>query len=234
MIRDGALLFWATVVCAAVCTACATTSATAPEPPMPPGELVEVQPGQTVWELSQRYGISVEEIVEVNGLENANELAAGQIIFIPAGGPRVADPPPPQKTTPAPPTTTTSGRLSWPVDGVVLRDFVAAGGRKGAYDGVLIAAAAGTAVVAANDGVVVFAGSQDTALGTLVIIDHGQGLVTVYGHLSAIAVKDGDLITRHQRVGVVGTSGLIGSSPRVHFQVRKDRVPVDPLPLLEP
>ncbi len=231
MIRDGALL-----LCAACVVALASTCVTTPpepQPPLPPGEMVVVQPGQTVWELSQRYGISVQEIVEVNGLENENELAAGQILFIPAGGPRAPDPPPPPPA-PTPPPRVESGLLSWPVDGVVLRDFVAAGGRRDAYDGLLVGAPAGSAVNAAKDGVVVFAGSQDTALGTIVIVDHGSGLLTVYGHLSAIAVKDGDLVRRHQKLGVVGTSGLIGSSPRVHFQVRHNKTPTDPLPLLEP
>ena len=87
-------------------------------------------------------------------------------------------------------------------------------------------------MTAARDGVVAFAGTQGTRLGTLVVVDHGGDLVTVYGHLGAARVKAGQSIGRGAALGVVGTSGLIGVSPRLYFEVRQKRAPVDPIPLL--
>lgn len=216
--------------------ACATAPQV-PEPPLPPGRTVVVQPGQTVSGIARETGVSVADIVEVNGLVNADAIRPGQTLFIPEPPTQPTPPaPPPALEPPAPPrpAPSSSALLSWPVDGVVLRDFVPAGGGRALFEGILVAAPAGTEVVAAQDGVVAFAGSQGTRLGTLVIVDHGDGLVTVYGHLSAASAKAGQRLTRGQPLGVVGTTGLMGVSPRVYFEVRKERTPVDPLPLLEP
>jgi len=216
-----------------VCS-CATTPE-ASEPPTPPGRFVEVQPGQTVWELAQESGLTVDEIVEVNGLENAAELAAGQVLFLPASAlaPR-PKPPAPAAALPTPrelPRPPAGDGLLWPTDGVVLRAF---GSGKPPYDGVLIAAPSGTPVVAVASGGVAFAGDQGTTLGAFVIIDHGNDLLTITGHLSSVDVKAGDVVSRGQRIGAVGTSGLVGVSPRVHFQLRKNKAPVDPVPELAP
>ena len=209
------------------------------EPPLPPGTLVTVQPGQTVWEIAEEAGLSVEEIVEVNGLASADELAAGQVLFLPASGRG------PLPVVPAPPTTTTpavvpagSASLVWPVDGVVLRDFSVAQRRgraaKAGYDGVLIAAPAGTLVRAASGGTVAFAGDQGTTTGVFVVVDHPGELVTVYAHLKAARVSVGATVAAGDVVGEIGASGLSGVSPRLQFQVRRRKAPIDPLPLLPP
>lgn len=233
MYRDGALLFFA------ICMAgCRTPPQALPEPPQPPGHTVEVQPGETLWEIARDNGLSVEELVEVNGLENANELAAGQVIFVPAGGlpqttkTAAATTPPLRPVIPAKPATPTAGALIWPADGVVLRDFQAATAKREGYEGLLIASPAGTPVRCAKDGVVAFAGSQGTSLGTFVIVEHDGGLVTIYGHLGTASVHAGARVAQGATLGVVGTTGLLGSSPRVQFQVRRQQTPLDPLTML--
>lgn len=233
----GALLAATFVVGAA----CVTSPEPPTEPPLPPGRVVVVQPGETLAAIARETGVSVEEIVEVNGLRSADEIAAGQSLFIPAPpGPRPRPTTPVPRPEPRPPTPTTpvvaeaDALLAWPVDGVVLRDFVAPGAKQPVYEGILMAAPAGTEVLAARDGVVAFAGTQGTRLGTLVVIDHGGELVTIYGHLGAARVKAGQKVGRGAALGVVGTSGLIGVSPRVYFEVRQKRAPVDPVPLLPP
>lgn len=227
---------------------CRTPPKPAPEAPLPPGRVVVVQPGQTLNEVARASGVSVEEIVEVNGLRSADEVSAGQTLFLPepAAPPLQVRPmpaPPPTTvpttvpTTPTPPTRPvleSATVLAWPVDGVVLRDFLPPGDKKGPYDGLLLAAPADTPVRCARAGVVAFAGTQGTRLGTLVVVDHGDDLVTVYGHLGALRVKAGERLKAGDTVGVVGTSGLIGVSPRLYFEARKARVPVDPLSLLPP
>ena len=246
MIRDGALLLFG--MCMMAVTGCRTPPRPPTEPPVPPGHTIEVQPGQTLWEIARESGLSVEEIVEVNGLENASEVAAGQMLFIPAGAAAVRSTAPGAPRSPPgavvaegrPPATRTGAvdpglaDLMWPVEGVVLRDFTTGTAKKEAYEGILIAAPSGTPVLCAKDGVVAFSGSQGTSLGTFVIVEHDGGLVTIYGHLAAAAVQSGTQVHQGSPLGVVGTSGLLGSSPRLQFQVRRHQVPVDPLTLLPP
>jgi murein DD-endopeptidase MepM/ murein hydrolase activator NlpD len=95
----------------------------------------------------------------------------------------------------------------------------------------------GTPVFAAADGVVVLARPMTDAAGALigygnyVIIQHDAGLKTLYGHLLAIGVKEGQQVKRGQLVGLVGSTGN-STGPHTHFEVRIDNSPVDPLQLL--
>ena len=234
------------LACLALMSAACATSSPAPAPaPAPAGTFHTVQAGETVWDLARRSGLSVEEIVEVNGLPSANDLAAGQVLFLPAGSDRESasdevvvnedtEPEVEEPSAPAGPAP-----LVWPLEGVVLRDFVAAGAGKPAsapFDGLLIAAPAGTPVCAAADGEVLFVGDQGTDYGLLVVLAHAGGedaLVTVYGHLADPLVAAKDTVRAGQPLASVGTSGGV-STPRLHFQARRGRTPVDPLPLLPP
>jgi murein DD-endopeptidase MepM/ murein hydrolase activator NlpD len=239
-------------------TACTTTSSTTRPPraqsaPEPPGRTIVVQRGDTLTRIAGKTGVAVDEIVEVNGLPSADAIEVGQELFVPAG---VAPPPPervevdtppepPSTTTDAGPTTTTpdagpAAPLRWPVEGVVLRDFAVAQpatakrpARDG-YEGLLIAAPPGTPVRVAAAGVVAFAGAQGTSNGNFVVVDHGEGLVTVYAHLKAIVVAVGQTLAPGDVVGEIGSTGLTGASTRVQLQVRRDQTPVDPLTLLPP
>lgn len=248
MIRDGTFSFSGcgrhrgaatALIILSLIGACATAPATAPEPPAPPGQTIQVQAGQTLSQIARESGVDVEEIVEVNGLRSADDIAVGQLLFIPAAvlaqAPVTSPKAPPKPKLPTPPKTLPStALLAWPVEGLVLRDFTTAKAKAGAYDGVLIAAPATTVVRAAAAGRVAFAGSQETSLGLFVIVEHKDDLVTVYGHLTTTAVKVGDAVATGDVLGTVGTSGLVGVSPRVQFQVRRRQVAVDPLPLLPP
>ena len=85
----------------------------------------------------------------------------------------------------------------------------------------------GTPVGAAGDGVVVFAARQG-GYGNVIYIDHGGGVVTLYGHLRRIEVKQGDSVMAGQRIGQVGSTGR-ATGPHLHFEVRLDNRPVDPV-----
>ena len=85
----------------------------------------------------------------------------------------------------------------------------------------------GAAVYAAGGGTVISAGSKGS-YGSTVVIDHGGGLSTVYGHLSRISVSEGQIISTHQRVGSIGSSGL-STGPHLHFEVRVNGRAVNPL-----
>jgi murein DD-endopeptidase MepM/ murein hydrolase activator NlpD len=120
-----------------------------------------------------------------------------------------------------------SGAFGWPLDGRLVGRFGSQGGGR-VNDGINIAAAPGTAVGAAGDGVVVYSGNEISVFGGLVMVDHGGGWITAYGHLGALAVKRGDRVKRGSLLGQVGDTGYV-DTPQLHFEIRKDRKPVDPL-----
>lgn len=219
-----------------------TTQEASPEAP---GRYHEVKPGETVWEIARRNGLSVEELVEVNGLASAEELAAGQLLFIPVDPSAPPEEPVapdalastmtrPDAPVPPPAPITGDAPLMWPIaDGVLLRDFEPEKKRGLPYEGILLATPAATPVSAAADGEVAFVGEQSPLLGRMVIIRHDGDLLTIYGHLDRVDVRVGDKARRGRVIGTVGTSGR-AESPQLHFQVRRGRTPEDPLLFLPP
>ena len=103
-------------------------------------------------------------------------------------------------------------------------------GRTSHHDGVDLAAARGTAVLAPASGsvkLVSLAYGTDGHDGKTVILDHGDGIETLYAHLDAILVKEGDEVTAGQTIGRVGSSGWV-TGPHLHFEVLRDGQPIDP------
>jgi murein DD-endopeptidase MepM/ murein hydrolase activator NlpD len=120
-------------------------------------------------------------------------------------------------------------RFRTPVDGNVASAF---GGRgTGRHAGVDILAPAGAPVRASEQGTVVYAGSGMRGYGNAVVIDHGGGVTTLYGHLDAIRVESGDAVPAGALIGTVGRSGN-ATAYHLHFEIRVDGEPVDPLGLL--
>ncbi len=99
-------------------------------------------------------------------------------------------------------------------------------GQGGFHDGLDFPAASGTPIVAAASGKVVYAGWHPQ-YGKILEIDHGNGLVTRYAHVSQFAASDGDLVVRGQRVASVGSTGR-STGPHLHFEVRLNGVPQNP------
>jgi murein DD-endopeptidase MepM/ murein hydrolase activator NlpD len=120
--------------------------------------------------------------------------------------------------------------MIWPVKGRATSEFGWRGGRL--HKGLDIAADAGTPIVAAQAGRVVFCGWQG-GYGQTIDIDHGGGLVTRHAHQSLTLVSEGDLVARGQRIGRVGTTGS-STGPHLHFEVRVDDGPRDPRTALSP
>jgi murein DD-endopeptidase MepM/ murein hydrolase activator NlpD len=114
----------------------------------------------------------------------------------------------------------------WPVKGRVISQF---GTRPdgGHNDGIDLAVPQGTAVKAAENGVVAYAGSELKGYGNLVLVRHANNWVSAYAHNEEILVKRGDKVTRGQIIAKAGASGAV-SQPLVHFELRKGSRPVDP------
>ena len=118
----------------------------------------------------------------------------------------------------------------WPVDGVVTSLFGTRGAER--HDGIDIGAPHGSAVWASADGKVLYAGEQK-GYGLIVLLAHEGGVVTVYAHNAANLVKTGDRVEQGDPIAQVGQSGG-QRSPALHFEVRRDKRPENPLAVLPP
>jgi len=128
------------------------------------------------------------------------------------------------------------GLFMYPVEGKVIGEFGLKRMRNGTIDagfhkGIDLRAAKGTPVLAANAGTVVLA-AHFKAHGNTVLINHGQGVMTIYLHMQSIKVKLHQKVHKGQAIGKVGSTGL-STAPHVHFQVYVHGVPVDPAPWTE-
>lgn len=126
----------------------------------------------------------------------------------------------------AAPTRLRSG-FAWPVDGKVVKRF-GAGSSGERNDGIKIAVPIGTPIKATADGVVAYVGDGIAALGGLVIVKHGDGWTSVYGHASKLMVQRGQSVKRGQTLALSGQTGF-ADRPELHFELRRGRQPVDPL-----
>src|SRR3954469_15727696 len=122
-------------------------------------------------------------------------------------------------------------RLLRPVPGPIGDGFGYPGGRR--HDGVDFPAPAGTAVGAAGVGTVSFAGWNSGGYGNLIVIQHRLGYQTWYAHLSSFAVSQGSAVAGGVMVGRVGTTGR-STGPHLHFELRHDGIPINPVPYLLP
>jgi murein DD-endopeptidase MepM/ murein hydrolase activator NlpD len=126
--------------------------------------------------------------------------------------------------TPGVPTVAPSG-LAWPVSGPITSPFGPRWGRM--HEGIDFGVGSGTPIHAAAAGVVVYCGDM-SGYGNLIIIDHGGGLATAYAHQSSLAVGCNQQVTQGQVIGYVGSTGH-STGPHLHFEVRVNGTPVDPL-----
>jgi len=119
------------------------------------------------------------------------------------------------------------GRFDWPVDGKLLSSFGSKGGGK-VNDGLNIGVTKGTPIRAAADGVVAYSGDEIGVFGGLILLNHGDGWVTAYGHADKLNVTRGQKINAGDIIGLAGDSGYV-QEPQLHFEIRKNRKPVNPV-----
>lgn len=170
-----------------------------------------VKTGETGYAIARRYGVPFAQLAIANGLEPPHTVKVGQRLIVPA----VATAPPPT------PALRDEPYFRWPHDGAVLLGF------SDSHDGIDIAANPLEMVRAAASGTVVFAGEEATRFGRQVLIDHGNGWQTSYGHLAKITVRKGDIVKTGERVGLTGDAG-VATRTELHFEIRKDGRDVDP------
>jgi murein DD-endopeptidase MepM/ murein hydrolase activator NlpD len=155
---------------------------------------------------------------EVEGLQQTSSQLAARIQAV-QSSPSLSGSSAPGDSTPS------SHGLIWPVNGPVTSPFGMRWGRM--HEGIDIGVGYGTPIHAAASGTVIWCGWM-SGYGNLTAIDHGGGLSTAYGHQSSIAVGCGQHVSQGQVIGYVGCTGHC-FGPHLHFEVRINGTPVDPL-----
>ena len=230
-------------------SACAAPTRTA-SPQTPRGVTHVVQRGQTLFRISQAYGVPVALLIETNRLKPSAPLKVGQRLFIPGvaavKGVEVSRqlttderatlerslreeltlPPPPTTAPPPPrPRVKTDADFVWPIHGPINSSFGPRNGRL--HAGVDIGSPHYQEVVASADAEVIYANDTRGPLGKAVVLQHGQGLRTVYAHLSIIIVRERETVRQGQAIGGVGETGR-ATGPHLHFEIRQNGVPRNP------
>src|SRR5579864_1326595 len=141
--------------------------------------------------------------------------------------PAASAPPPHHPETASIPSPRAGHGFLWPVQGRIIAHF-GAGPNGTQNDGIDISAPEGTPVLAADSGVVAYAGNELRGYGNLVLVKHADGWMTAYGHNARILVKRGDRVQRGQVIAHVGSTGAV-SEPQLHFELRKGTHALDPL-----
>ena len=200
-----------------------------------------IRPGQTLFAIAKRYGVSLQAIVAANGIINPSRVEAGMKLIIPGAMPPPAPPstikqaprapkrtaalPPP---LPAPPAAHPDVRaLPWPVGGVVISAW-GTPRRNHRHRGIDIGAPEGTAIHSVDDGMVVMSFEDYGSFGKLVAIRHDDGIITYYGHNSRNLVHEGDRVRAGDVIAQVGRTGNATCS-HVHFEVHVEGQAVDPM-----
>jgi len=170
----------------------------------------------------------------IDEIARASERMAKVASQSPPGAGFAANAPAPRASAPArssvAPQTPAPQSFDWPLRGRLLARFGPAGGGAG-NDGIDVAVPTGTDVRAAADGVVIYAGGAAKGFGNLILLRHRDGFVTVYGYASRLLVKADDAVHRGQVIAQSGASGA-AREPQLHFEIRKDAAPVDPVQYL--
>jgi murein DD-endopeptidase MepM/ murein hydrolase activator NlpD len=193
------------------------------------GILHTVKKGDTLEKLAKTYKVNTSSIINspLNSLDQRNPvIAVGQKLFVPGGYKAIPIQSVQVYKGPVPAGAKRgSGRFVWPTAGYVTQGY------KRYHLALDIARAIGTPVKAADNGFIVSAGWSNDGYGNNIVIDHGNGYQTLYGHLNRIYVKVGDSVARGSEIGQMGSTGR-STGPHLHFEVRKNGVRLNPLSFL--
>lgn len=196
-----------------------------------------VGPGETLWRICHTYGVDVDRVARVNGIDDPTSIKAGSRIYIPgvsrrkhvvpynapASTPRVRKAS--VKRDPGGHIEVEKGRFSWPLKGTLTSEFGLRDGER--HDGIDISAPRGTGILAADDGTVVV-DDHFRSYGNIVIIRHKGDYYTVYAHNRKNLVTVGDRVSKGDTIAYVGSTGN-ATGNHLHFEIRKGKKVVNPL-----
>jgi lipoprotein NlpD len=191
-----------------------------------------VRRGETLYAIAWQHGVDYRQLARWNSLSNPNLIYPGQRLRVraPASVATSASRParqPEQQVRSRAPAVLPQPSWIWPTTGQIAARF---GSDDGIGSGIAVAGANGQAVQAAASGRIVYVGTGLAGYGQLVIVQHNDAWLSAYGHTERVLVEQGDTVERGQRIASMGLGPR--RQPRLHFEIRRNGEPVDPLPLL--
>jgi len=198
-----------------------------------------VQEGQTLYFIARAYDTDIDQLKRINSIYDPKKLHAGVRLWIP-GAWQVLEIGAKKSSQVKERVGRSSkikikshkvikpkkGVLVWPLKGQLASRFGNRNGRH--HDGIDIAASKETPIVAAADGKVMFSGWGPTGYGLMLIIRHKNNLTTIYAHNSHNHVHKNQMVKQGQRIASVGSTGR-STGPHLHFEIRNDAHPQNPL-----
>ncbi len=189
---------------------------------------ITVRKGDSLYALAQQYNVSTKQLASMNGLKSPYTLQPGQTLKLTASHTNRAPAASTGKTATASlPADNSKISWQWPVRGKLITTFDS---NKTGRKGIDIAGSEGTDIRAAASGKVVYSGNGLISYGNLVIIKHNRTYLSAYAHNRKLLVKEGDTIRAGQKIAELGKTGA--DSSRLHFEIRKNGKPVNPLKFL--
>ena len=224
------------ITCSLILVSCGT----------PYGIYHSVEKGQTLYGIARAYNVPTNEIVKINRFKEPVTLREGDAVFIPGASrekmidvtieykesvaPTASKVSKPQTASIPPQAEGSSkigkGRFLWPVNGKVISGFGMRNGEK--HAGIDIKAEEGKPVKAAESGKVIYSGNGLNGYGNLIIIKHEGTFFTVYAHNKKNLASEGALVEKGEEIAQVGETGR-ATTPHLHFEIRKNKVTVDPI-----
>ena len=186
-----------------------------------------VEPGDNLYRLGLRFGVSPDVLIEVNRIEDVHSVRVGTRLWIPRRRAAMAKAGTAKggKAAPRKARRHVELHFAWPLQGKLTSRFGKRHGRW--HDGVDLAAKRGTPIRAAEAGKVIHSGSLGD-YGKTVIVKHAGHYRTVYAHARKTCVRKGQFVEKGQKIAEVGSTGR-ASGPHLHFEIRRGETPENPL-----
>ncbi|MFV2005069.1 MAG: peptidoglycan DD-metalloendopeptidase family protein [Gammaproteobacteria bacterium] len=202
---------------------------------------IKAKKGDSLYSISKRSGVSIERLAQLNQLKKPYVFQPGQTIFLKPLNTASASQAKPNKKAKTKSATSSKKKqpksqpVSWPktvrwqrpTNGKVIKKF---NRKRIDAKGIDIKGKRGDAIVAAAKGKVVYSGDGLISYGNLVIIKHNKTYLSAYAYNRKLLVKEGDVVKAGQKIAEMGNKDKL--SPRLHFEIRKNGKPVDPLKYL--
>ncbi len=207
-----------------------------------PPSVYKVRKGDTLYSISWRFGMDFKQVAKINGIRSPYTIYIGQNLRFKSyrqtaskttkSVPVTTKRPVTKATTSRKPISSTvsaNQRLTWqwPVQGPIISTYSkSAAGRKG----IDIAGKSGQSIVAAASGKVVYSGSGLPRYGNLIIIKHNDAYLSAYAHNKNLLVKEDEWVSAGQKIALLGRTGT--QRDQLHFEIRRNGKPVDPMRFL--
>jgi LysM repeat protein len=190
-----------------------------------------VEPGQTLWRIARVYDVPLEDLARANDILDPTRLEVGRGLWVPGAAEiRVVVPHMPGSTEQTPAAAGATAFV-WPLSGGRVLSRFGEPRRTHRHKGLDVGGSHGQRVVATASGRVIYSDDRMRGYGNTVILDHGGGVQSLYAHNSKLLVRVGDQVARGEPIAVMGRSGN-ATGEHCHFEIRRNRVPVDPMAYL--